>query len=40
MRIVTARLVLRDFTEDDAPAFVADRSEPRYLASHLHPLRP
>jgi [ribosomal protein S5]-alanine N-acetyltransferase len=34
MQIVTARLVLRDFTADDAPAFVAYQSDPRYLALH------
>lgn len=32
MQIVTARLVLRDFSERDAPAFVAYQSDPRYLA--------
>ncbi len=34
MRIVTARLVLRDFAEDDAPAFLAYQSDPRYTALH------
>ena len=34
MRIVTARLVLRDFVEDDAPAFLAYQSDPRYAALH------
>jgi RimJ/RimL family protein N-acetyltransferase len=34
MQIRTARLVLRDFTEADAPAFVAYQSDPRYLALH------
>ncbi len=34
MRIVTARLVLRDFADDDAPAFLAYQSDPRYAALH------
>ena len=34
MRIVTARLVLRDFAAADAPAFLAYQSDPRYAALH------
>ncbi len=34
MRIVTARLVLRDFVEDDAPAFLAYQADLRYAALH------
>jgi len=34
MQIVTARLVLRDFSADDVPAFLAYQSDPRYRALH------
>lgn len=34
MQIVTARLVLRDFVAEDAPAFLAYQSDPRYVALH------
>jgi RimJ/RimL family protein N-acetyltransferase len=33
LEIITARLVLRDFTKNDGPAFVAYHADPRYLAS-------
>ncbi len=33
MEIVTARLVLRDLTAADAPAFVAYHADPRYIAA-------
>jgi RimJ/RimL family protein N-acetyltransferase len=33
LEIITARLVLRDFSEADAPAFLAYHADPRYLAA-------